>query len=425
MNVPLKLADQNLSAWNDFKKFTDFAANKTDRTVASSEVTWHWREGHKLDVSRSTSDSVWKLWRSDSLKDANRTTREDFRDAVLQVFNLQKGEESRLPPSVLKALSLGDLKSGKPLTVRQIKAVDAAIRKWDSDCGTKALEDCQNRIDKILSDSGTYEKTLLKVASSNRLHTSNTDKRSYSLNGKVIETFSSQKPEDFLDIHLGKMKNPNDKQELKMRQALLAFCNDDVLPFSASNPLPLRGLKPHCSPADIKSTVTITKARGGGYNIVVKQEFSNIKKLSDPEGKREKQFFNSDKPLSCEVTLNYQLKMKNGRPVVSFSKNPEVKHTNYNPIKKEEFGASLKKNLQANRDKVLDRAAQKLGGTRGEKLKEWFMDWPSDEQRDDVFNNVFDRCVSNVCDKGNGSLSDEELAAEFVREYNEWEEETL
>ena len=58
-----------------------------------------------------------------SLKRANNTTREAFRQAVITMF----GGESHIPDSVKDAMKMQDYGKGKPLTARRILAVKAAV----------------------------------------------------------------------------------------------------------------------------------------------------------------------------------------------------------------------------------------------------------------------------------------------------------
>ena len=111
-----------LPDWADYGKFVDFAKSGDvgDKTLVV---------GTPSNLVKATGDRIGKLRRTDAEKEANNGVRDLFRTSVLKLFRLKPNEESKLPASVKKAMELDDNNKGKPLSVRRIKTVDAAIRK--------------------------------------------------------------------------------------------------------------------------------------------------------------------------------------------------------------------------------------------------------------------------------------------------------
>ena len=68
-------------------------------------------------------DKIRKIKRSDALQRENDITRKLFRQAIIDIF----GGEDKIPQSVKDAMRLKDYGQGKPLTVRRIMAVKAAV----------------------------------------------------------------------------------------------------------------------------------------------------------------------------------------------------------------------------------------------------------------------------------------------------------
>jgi hypothetical protein len=122
----------DINGYNEtFKAFVDFA-EKASKSLdgkkaiarASIDVTTGALAGR--EVKASDADSVrglFKWFRSSDDKTANNTTRQIFKDAIIDIF----GGESKIPPSVKKAMLIADYDCGKPLTARRIMAVKQAI----------------------------------------------------------------------------------------------------------------------------------------------------------------------------------------------------------------------------------------------------------------------------------------------------------
>ena len=107
-----------------YQKFTQFADEAgTWNTLAQLKVSGEGADQSRDIVVSEMNDSVRKLFRSQTAKDANDAVRELFRKTVYSMF----GGENRVPKSVKSAMRLGDYGQGKPLTARRINAVRIAI----------------------------------------------------------------------------------------------------------------------------------------------------------------------------------------------------------------------------------------------------------------------------------------------------------
>ena len=110
-----------------FNAFAKFAQEKFDagEKKAVLDAKFHKPlEGHRiLAIGRSKTDEVHKWTRDFDEWTVNDRTRKIFRTAVAGMF----GGESRIPPSVKKAMLMSDYDQGKPLTARRVVAVKAAI----------------------------------------------------------------------------------------------------------------------------------------------------------------------------------------------------------------------------------------------------------------------------------------------------------
>lgn len=410
-NVGLK----NSVEWNSFANFAAEHGDKTIVKVSGFNDYGSKNEALQLDVSQG--DSVWKFRRSKSLQNINNDVRQEFKDAVFARFGLDsnvKADEAKLPPGVKKAMNLSDFNGkGKPLTVRQIKAVDAAIKRYQAECGIRSRLDRFNTQIKtvVTGKPEEYKKCFNSAASSNRVGSNLA-----SLNGEKVEIKNNTDAEQFLSHFAPK------ERIMSMQKALLVFCSQDALPFSQSNPLCIGGLKPIWPKGEennVKSSVAITKSFGGGYDIVMKQEFSNILKMADPTGKKKSLFFRPDKPLSYGVTYSYHLKMSNGYPVVSLKKQPmvEVKRAPEMELGKlkDDLVASLWKN---------EKGLQKVDP----EVKSW-LDSKQNSHRTALIDQAFKRCVDAALEDSDGmvvtgSAIAEELKAKYEAEIQREERES-
>ena len=118
-----------INATTQFNQFVDFAqlAMKDGNTkaIAREGVAFTASDGTTIlrTVGAATGDKVYAIRRSRDNKQANDAARALFKKAVGDMF----GGESRIPPSVLKAMNMKDYGCGKPLTARRIMAVKTAI----------------------------------------------------------------------------------------------------------------------------------------------------------------------------------------------------------------------------------------------------------------------------------------------------------
>ena len=71
-------------------------------------------------------DSIGKLRRSNSFKNANNTVRAEFSKTIAQMF----GGAGRIPENVLSAMNMKDYERGKPLTADRILDVYSAIKDY-------------------------------------------------------------------------------------------------------------------------------------------------------------------------------------------------------------------------------------------------------------------------------------------------------
>lgn len=118
-----------LTVSKQYKSFVDFASQHNDarnqETIARATnlaVPSNLLEGRTIDVANDN-DSVGKFKRSEALQRENDITRKLFRQSIIDLF----GGVDKIPQSVKDAMKLKDYGQGKPLTVRRIMAVKAAV----------------------------------------------------------------------------------------------------------------------------------------------------------------------------------------------------------------------------------------------------------------------------------------------------------
>lgn len=92
-----------------------------DTIARAGDIDGGIRSGRK--IKEAEGDGLKKLFRADNLQRENNMARKLFRQSVVEIF----GGESKIPKSVKDAMRLKDYDQGKPLTVRRILAVKAAI----------------------------------------------------------------------------------------------------------------------------------------------------------------------------------------------------------------------------------------------------------------------------------------------------------
>ena len=112
------------ASFNAFVKFADDSMRTNTKAVAKfGDGGAQPLEGRTIVAGDPKTDKVGKVGRSLEQKDINNHIRTAFRNAIIDMF----GGETKIPPSVKKAMLLSDYGKGKPLTARRIMAVKAAI----------------------------------------------------------------------------------------------------------------------------------------------------------------------------------------------------------------------------------------------------------------------------------------------------------
>ena len=110
-----------------FNRFVEFASARNDANNQNTIArVGDLAEGGILAgrmIKEAEGDAVKKLFRADDLQRENDIARKLFRQSIVDIF----GGLSRVPDSVKEAMKLKDYDQGKPLTVRRIMAVKAAI----------------------------------------------------------------------------------------------------------------------------------------------------------------------------------------------------------------------------------------------------------------------------------------------------------
>ena len=117
-----------------FNRFVEFASarndpNNQDKIARLGSIGQGGIKAGRT-IKEAEGDAVKKLFRGDNLQRENDMTRKIFRQSIVDIF----GGESRIPQSVKDAMKLKDYDQGKPLTVRRIMAVKAAI----DECAVRA-----------------------------------------------------------------------------------------------------------------------------------------------------------------------------------------------------------------------------------------------------------------------------------------------
>ena len=110
-----------------FNAFVEFASS---RIATNSKAVARFENGaapldgaNKIVAVHPDVDKVGKFRRHGDQRNLNDAVRTSFKEAIIDMF----GGEAKIPASVRKAMLMTDYGKGKPLTVRRIMAVKAAI----------------------------------------------------------------------------------------------------------------------------------------------------------------------------------------------------------------------------------------------------------------------------------------------------------
>ena len=106
-----------------YQQFIDFASSKGvwRNTLLMSQNTG----GNLSIVAKPRGDFIFNRWRDSDARRANDDIRAAFKKSVIDLFGVKSVDQ--LPESVQSAMKLDDYDQGKPLSVRRIRAVKAAV----------------------------------------------------------------------------------------------------------------------------------------------------------------------------------------------------------------------------------------------------------------------------------------------------------
>lgn len=106
-----------------YQQFIDFATSKGvwRNTLLMSQNTG----GNLSIVAKPRGDFIFNRWRDKGSQRANDDIRAAFKKSVIDLFGVKSVDQ--LPESVQSAMKLDDYDQGKPLSVRRIRAVKAAV----------------------------------------------------------------------------------------------------------------------------------------------------------------------------------------------------------------------------------------------------------------------------------------------------------
>ena len=397
------MAVQNINRssveWTNFNKFVDFTKQEGVKNDTVAKFEWKTASKKDFTLERSTSDKIHNFKRSELAKEANDLVRAQFSNAVCKLFGIKDGKVDKLPPDIKKAMVLGDYGSGKPLSARRIKAVSAAIEKWEGSLSEFSLSknvqdfdlaEIQGTINKMHTSKEEYKSILEQLAGdSGRSHGNvglvrlskdveadfqknpdasfSEDKltQAWMLNGhQVPNTRDVNEIENFFKTQFNVKSGDRNGQALL--KVLPSLCHQGTFAlgsqvmeqrtnlFGVGNNL-FNGLKPVGNQTQQAShVVNIVKSqKGGGYDIFVKQRFFGIQGLSDSKTGWQTKFFDPMKPGSLTVSCTYHLEMEAGRPKVSYSKKPVVKADFPKEISERKYRSQSKKFLMANMGELM------------------------------------------------------------------------
>lgn len=402
------MAVQNINRssveWANFNKFVDFTKQEgvTNNTIARFE----WKNAHKNDFSleRSTSDKIHAFKRSEFAKEANNLVRTKFSNAVCKLFGIKDGNVDKLPPDIKKAMVLDDYGKGKPLSARRIKAVSAAIQKWEGSLSEFSLSknvqdfdlaEIQGSISKMHTSKEEHKRILEQLAGdANRSHGSvgsarlskdveaefqknpdatfseNRMTQTWMLNGhQVPSTRDANAIENFFNTQF--KVGSGDRNGQALLKVLPALCHQGAFAlgshvmtqetkvFGDGNNL-FNGLRPVGNETQqANHVVNIVKSqKGSGYDIFVKQRYFGIQGLSDPNAEgRQTKFFDPMNPGTLTVSCTYHLEMESGQPKVSYAKKPVVKTDFPKEISEKKYRSQASKFIMANMDEIVGKYA--------------------------------------------------------------------
>ena len=124
---PSMTASTALSQYEAFKTFGAPTKGISGRTIVQAG---NFLNGTFSIEPKSKFDFIGHIARSSGAKTDNNVVRNLFLATVVKMFGGDSYDESCLPDSVREMLKLNDFDSGKPLTVRRIRAVTTAIDQY-------------------------------------------------------------------------------------------------------------------------------------------------------------------------------------------------------------------------------------------------------------------------------------------------------
>ena len=144
-----------------FQDFVNFASEKVEAGKAQSIAHFDNTEtklgGHVIKAAEK--DGVGGLsafFRKDAKKRLNNTTRENFKQSIIELF----GGESKIPESVKTSMKLNDYGKGKPLTAHRIMVVKTAIDNVKTRFDT-AFKTIQTKAKFAYEKAGEAGKTMM------------------------------------------------------------------------------------------------------------------------------------------------------------------------------------------------------------------------------------------------------------------------
>lgn len=395
------MAVQNINrasvAWANFNKFVDFTKQEGVKNDTVAKFEWKTASNKDFTLERSTSDKIHNFKRSELVKEVNDQVRAQFSNAVCKLFGIKDGKVDKLPPDIKKAMVLGDYGKGKPLSARRIKAVSAAIEKWEGSLSEFSLsknvqdfdlreiqrtissihvgKDNKGILGQLAADSDRSESARLPKdveadfrKNPDATFSENKMTQAWMLNGRQVpNTRDVNEIEAFFKTQFGVQSG--DRKGLALLKVLPALCHQGTFAlgshvmgqeaqvFGAGNNL-FNGLLPVGNQTQQAShVVNIVKSpKGSGYDIFVKQRFFGIQGLSDPKAQgRQTKFFDPLKPGSLTVSCTYHLEMENSGPKVSYAKKPVVKADFPKEISERKYRSQAKKFIMANMDEIVSK----------------------------------------------------------------------
>lgn len=429
-------------AWTNFCKFVDFTKQEgvTNDTIAKFEATNEAHNGFSLE--RSVNDKIHKFRRSESAKTFNNQIRDQFLKTVCDLFGLESNQTDRLPPEIKKALVLGDYGKGRPLSARRIKAVSAAIEKWDgcpprfmvsNSVQKRNLKDIQSALDAVFRNNDKYDEIVSQLRSDVQRN-SGADARfttqeeiefqnnpnsqyarkgvvTFMLNGKQYpagvseEGPTAEEIENFVKEQFP-VDPPNQDAE-KLRKMLVSFCHQGaftlgVMDITSKGGVIGAGASSCCNVSNIVRSPDMKS-----YDVIVQQKFFAVTGLKSSKNGSPVVPFDPMKPGECTVTTTYRVSMKKGRPVVSYAKKPEVQAKFFKPISAESFKNQASEFAREHLNEI-------LGKVRSDTLT-WWNTLGLDEQNSEL-EEISNSTSEAFLERGN-AFTIENLAADLAGRY--------